>query len=104
ARAGREGDDRSFHRAARGGPPRYERSRGMIDMHALVLSDTEKLELRQIERPAPAAREALIEVSAVGLCGTDFHIYEGRANYNTDSTGRVIPLSAQPQILGHEFC
>lgn len=76
----------------------------MIDMHALVLSDTEKLELRQIERPAPAAREALIEVSAVGLCGTDFHIYEGRANYNTDATGRVIPLSAQPQILGHEFC
>lgn len=43
-----------------------------------------------------------MRVAAVGLCGTDFHIYDGRGNYNTDRSGRPIPLSRAPQILGHE--
>jgi threonine dehydrogenase-like Zn-dependent dehydrogenase len=42
-------------------------------------------------------------VRAVGLCGTDFHIYSGHGNYNFDVQGRQVPLSVQPQILGHEF-
>ena len=25
-------------------------------------------------------------------------------NYNTDDSGRLIPLEQRPQILGHEFC
>ena len=45
----------------------------------------------------------LIRVSAVGLCGTDAHIFAGHANYNTNEYGQQIPLAVQPQILGHEI-
>lgn len=72
-------------------------------MQALIVTDAEKMELADIPQPSPGPREVLVRVGAVGLCGTDFHIYEGRANYNTDATGRVIPLSERPQVLGHEF-
>ncbi len=52
---------------------------------------------------APLADEVLLRVAAVGLCGTDFHIFHGHGNYHTDKCGRPIPLARQPQILGHEF-
>lgn len=73
-------------------------------MNALVLHETEQMELRALPPPVPQAHEVLLQVGAVGLCGTDFHIFEGKANYNTDATGRVIPLHEEAQILGHEFC
>jgi L-iditol 2-dehydrogenase len=73
-------------------------------MRALALYDARKMEVREMARPRPQAHEVLVRVGAVGLCGTDFHIYEGQANYNTDPTGRLIPLSEQPLVLGHEVC
>ncbi len=73
-------------------------------MQALAVCDAEKLELIETPRPALQPHEVLLQVGAVGLCGTDFHIYEGRANYNADAQGRLIPLREQPQILGHEVC
>ncbi|MBO0858367.1 MAG: alcohol dehydrogenase catalytic domain-containing protein [Chloracidobacterium sp.] len=73
-------------------------------MHALALCAPEKMELREVATPDVGARQILIRSSAVGLCGTDFHIYQGHANYNTDDSGRLIPLEERPQILGHEFC
>jgi L-iditol 2-dehydrogenase len=73
-------------------------------MKALTLCATARLEVQDIPCPEPQPHEVLVQVSAVGLCGTDFHIYQGRANYNADATGRLIPLSEQPQILGHEVC
>src|SRR5581483_2041836 len=73
-------------------------------MKALTLCEAKKMEPREIAQPSPGPREVLLRVGAVGLCGTDFHIYEGCANYNADSSGRLIPFSEQPQILGHEFC
>jgi threonine dehydrogenase-like Zn-dependent dehydrogenase len=72
-------------------------------MQALIVTDAEKMELADIPQPPIKPHEVLVKVGAVGLCGTDFHIYEGRANYNTDAAGRVIPLAAEPQVLGHEF-
>ena len=42
-------------------------------------------------------------MAAVGLCGTDAHIFAGHANYNTNEYGQQIPLAVQPQILGHEI-
>jgi len=73
-------------------------------MNALILSAPENMELRRVPAPALRPHDVLVRVGAVGLCGTDFHIYEGHANYNTDAAGRPIPLDVQPQILGHEFC
>lgn len=75
----------------------------MTSMKALTITDVERMELCSVAQPEPGPRDILMRTGAVGLCGTDFHIYEGRANYNTDAAGRVIPLSEQPQILGHEM-
>lgn len=72
-------------------------------MRCLAVCDSELMELRQTPRRAPEPREVVLAVGAVGLCGTDFHIFEGRANYHTDASGRPIPSSVEPQILGHEF-
>ncbi len=73
-------------------------------MKALAVYEAAKMELRDIPQPAIRPHEIALQVGAVGLCGTDFHIYEGKANYNFDASGRRISLREQPQILGHEFC
>lgn len=72
-------------------------------MRAVVLSGANRLEVRDVPSPAPASHEVRVRVAAVGLCGTDLHIVAGYANYNRDAAGRVIPLSEEPQILGHEI-
>lgn len=72
-------------------------------MKAAVLQDVEKMVVRDVPDPQPAAHEVLLQVKAVGVCGTDLHIYRGHGNYNLDHQGRKIPLTEQPQILGHEF-
>jgi len=72
-------------------------------MRAVVLTDVNRLEVRDVPSPAPAAHEVRVRVAAVGLCGTDLHIVAGHANYNRDAGGRVIPLAEEPQILGHEI-
>ena len=54
------------------------------------------------EAPVPA-REVAVRVQAVGVCGTDLHIFRGQGNYNFDAQGRAVPFAQQPQILGHEF-
>lgn len=72
-------------------------------MRACVLHDVSRLAVREVPTPEPGPRDVLIRVSAVGICGTDFHIYSGEANYHTDASGRPIPFSSHPQILGHEI-
>ena len=72
-------------------------------MKAAVLEDVEKLVVRDVPDPAVPPREVVLRVKAVGVCGTDLHLFGGHANYNLDAKGRPVPLAEQPQILGHEF-
>ncbi len=72
-------------------------------MKASVLCDVQRLELRDVPRPVISPYEVLVRVAAVGLCGTDSHIFAGHANYNLNEYGQPIPLALQPQILGHEI-
>jgi len=72
-------------------------------MKASVLCDVRQLEVRDVPRPAISPYEVLVRVAAVGLCGTDSHIFDGHANYNLNEYGQQIPLALQPQILGHEI-
>jgi L-iditol 2-dehydrogenase len=72
-------------------------------MRASVLCDVARLEVRDVPCPDVKPHEVLVRVSAVGLCGTDSHIFAGHANYNTDEKGQPIPLDVRPQILGHEI-
>ena len=72
-------------------------------MKASVLCDVQRLEVRDVPRPVISPYEVLVRTTAVGLCGTDKHIFAGHANYNTNEFGQQIPLAVQPQILGHEI-
>src|SRR5215510_12307208 len=65
----------------------------VITMKASVLCDVQRLEVRDIPRPVISPYEVLIRVAAVGLCGTDAHIFAGHANYNTNEYGQQIPLT-----------
>ena len=71
-------------------------------MKATVLVDVARLEVRDVPQPQISSRDVLVRVAAVGICGTDTHIFAGHANYNTDERGLPIPLTVEPQILGHE--
>jgi len=72
-------------------------------MKAAVLVQPGQIELRDVPCPAPGPRDVLVRVTAVGLCGTDLHIFAGHVNYNRDRRGRAIPLRDEAQILGHEI-
>jgi threonine dehydrogenase-like Zn-dependent dehydrogenase len=72
-------------------------------MKACVLVDIGRLEVREVPRPQVSPRDVVVRVAAVGICGTDAHIFSGHANYNMDERGQSIPLTVEPQILGHEI-
>jgi len=72
-------------------------------MKAAVLYDVGLLAVREVPTPRPGPHEVLLRVAAVGLCGTDLHIFAGHGNYHRDERGRPIPLAREPQILGHEI-
>ncbi len=60
-------------------------------MRALVYTGPEHIELREEPDPVAEAEDVLIEVGAVGICGSDMHAYLGH------DERRPAPL-----ILGHE--
>jgi L-iditol 2-dehydrogenase len=72
-------------------------------MRASVLYDVRRMEVRDVPRPTVGPHDVLVRTSAVGLCGTDLHIFSGEGNYNADQRGVPIPLAVEPQTLGHEF-
>ena len=46
-------------------------------MRAAVTVDRYRVELRDVPDPEPAPGEAVLRVGAVGLCGTDLHMWAG---------------------------
>ena len=71
-------------------------------MRAAVLTAPGVMAVRDIGDPEVGPRDVVVRVTGVGLCGTDFHIFEGHANYHTDRLGRPVPFDVSPQVLGHE--
>lgn len=63
-------------------------------MRASVLTAPRSIELRQAAVPQPGPRQVLVEVTAVGVCGSDTHFYESGA------IGDII--AEGPIVLGHE--
>ena len=72
-------------------------------MRASVLVDVAQIELTDVPDPTPGPRDVVLSMSAVGLCGTDFHIFDGEMNFNLDERGEPRRLRDAPQILGHEI-
>ena len=79
------------------------RAIGLTLMRSAVLVEVGRMEVREVPVVPPGPRDVLLRVAAVGLCGTDFHIFSGHGNYHVDASGRTIPLDESPQVLGHEF-
>jgi 2-desacetyl-2-hydroxyethyl bacteriochlorophyllide A dehydrogenase len=62
-------------------------------MKTAILNKPGALTIEERSAPdAPEIGEALIRVRRVGVCGTDFHAYQGKQ-----------PFFAYPRILGHEL-
>jgi 2-desacetyl-2-hydroxyethyl bacteriochlorophyllide A dehydrogenase len=61
-------------------------------MHALVCAAPGDLALVERPRATRAPGEVLVAPRRVGICGTDYHIYEGSH-----------PFLAYPRIMGHEL-
>jgi alcohol dehydrogenase/L-iditol 2-dehydrogenase len=52
------------------------------------------VELRQIPRASVGEEDVLLDVQAVGVCGSDLHMWTGQQSW---------PMK-YPVVLGHEFC
>lgn len=64
-------------------------------MQGAFLLKPETIAMRELPRPRPGAGDVLIRVRAVGICGSDMHLYD---------TGRIGPVVIQnPHIPGHEM-
>ena len=69
-------------------------------MKGLVFLGNRKLELREFPDPTPGPGEAVLEIRASGMCGSDLKFY--RASGGAASLG--FTRSAEPNIAGHEPC
>ena len=61
-------------------------------VEALVCIEPGKLELVQRPSPKPAGGHVLVRPRRVGICGTDYHIFEGKH-----------PFLQYPRVMGHEL-
>jgi 2-desacetyl-2-hydroxyethyl bacteriochlorophyllide A dehydrogenase len=61
-------------------------------MQAAVIAEPGQVSVDAVEDPAPGPRQVVVEVAAVGICGTDIHILDGE-----------FAPTPYPIIPGHEF-
>ncbi|MCX2721168.1 zinc-binding alcohol dehydrogenase family protein [Roseibium salinum] len=61
-------------------------------MDALVCTQPGTLELQHIPPPVPADGQVLVRPRRIGICGTDYHIFEGKH-----------PFLNYPRVMGHEL-
>jgi 2-desacetyl-2-hydroxyethyl bacteriochlorophyllide A dehydrogenase len=60
-------------------------------MKAAVWEGPYKLSLKTVEKPVPGDGDVLIKTKAVGICGSDLEVFDGR-----------FKQSVPPMIIGHE--
>ncbi len=61
-------------------------------MKTIVCKKPGRFEMSDMKAPSPAYGEVLLDIQAVGICGTDLHAYAGNQ-----------PFFTYPRILGHEL-
>ncbi len=61
-------------------------------MNVIVVRKPHDIGLETRARPRKMAGEVLVKLNRVGICGTDYHIYEG-----------LHPFLQYPRIMGHEL-
>ena len=61
-------------------------------VETLICSQPGRLHVAQLPAPTPVRGEALVRPRRIGLCGTDYHIFEG-----------THPFLEYPRVMGHEL-
>lgn len=61
-------------------------------MKALICEEPGRLSVISRPEPVPAEGEVLVRIRRVGICGTDFHIFQGKH-----------PFLEYPRVMGHEL-
>ncbi|MFC3124437.1 zinc-binding alcohol dehydrogenase family protein [Pseudoroseomonas globiformis] len=61
-------------------------------MKVLICDEPGKLSVIDRPEPTPGAGEVLVRIRRVGICGTDFHIFQGKH-----------PFLEYPRVMGHEL-
>src|SRR5271166_5787991 len=61
-------------------------------MKAVVCEEPGRLALVERPRPEPRGNEVLVRIRRMGICGTDFHIFQGKH-----------PYLEYPRVMGHEL-
>ncbi|MCX7310376.1 MAG: alcohol dehydrogenase catalytic domain-containing protein, partial [Alphaproteobacteria bacterium] len=61
-------------------------------MKALICEEPGRLSVISRPEPVPIEGEALVRIRRVGVCGTDFHIFQGKH-----------PFLEYPRVMGHEL-
>ena len=61
-------------------------------MKTVVCNSPHSIGLEHRRRPVRGRREVSVKVSRVGICGTDYHIYQG-----------LHPFLEYPRVIGHEL-
>ncbi len=61
-------------------------------MKALMYRGPWEMPVEEIEEPTPAAGQVIVEVEAVGICGSDVHGFTGKSGRRTPGI-----------VMGHEF-
>jgi threonine dehydrogenase-like Zn-dependent dehydrogenase len=46
-------------------------------MKAAVITAPGEIAIEEVADPTPGDNDVVVEVAAVGICGTDLHIFEG---------------------------
>lgn len=62
-------------------------------MKAVVIEEPNEVAIREIPDPTAGPGEAVVKVSACGICGTDIHVLRGE-----------FEPTRYPIVPGHEFC
>lgn len=61
-------------------------------MKSVACTNPGQLEIRHMARPVRGEAEVRVRIRRIGICGTDFHIFEGKH-----------PFLAYPRVMGHEL-
>jgi 2-desacetyl-2-hydroxyethyl bacteriochlorophyllide A dehydrogenase len=61
-------------------------------MKTLICDEPGHLSLIERDIPTPVEGEVLVRIRRIGICGTDFHIYQGKH-----------PFLLYPRVMGHEL-
>lgn len=65
-------------------------------MKAAVLAGPKQIEIKELPVPEIGPGEMEIDVSAIGVCGSDIHMWKAGKGWNPELT--------EDFVMGHEFC